>query len=435
MDSTSSFSEIANKWPEADLLPVEGSTCDCYRVKLYGKLHFLKRLKPELHTDPRHVAALKKEFETGYSLEHPNLIRYVSVGDDYLLTEYVDGETLDQFVANHPDFFHNSKNRDRFLRQLLGVVSYLHQHQIVHLDLKPSNVLITRIDHSVKLIDLGYCYTDTYTDTMGHTDKYAAPEQLDGSENVDARTDIYAIGRILQTLPCANIYNKVIQRCTASNPEDRFQSIEQMVASLSSGPHVFRWLSLMLLFLAVLLLAFWPRQHDQTAIQVIEQDTVSSPADIQQQAPLSSEVILPSANAQHHETIKPTTTEDQSSPISRTPSSQEIEDTLALRSELQRLIGPRFQKTLAHYSDSNYVNIDEQRFAHEWSEFEESLIPVYRQVWDKYQHQVSKHTMQSEWCQTIQYYRVTQFWQMMRNDPNHDSFYDGKTFHYYDFPC
>ena len=229
---TSSFSDIQQSFPDAELLPVGGSTCDCYRVRLYGKLHFLKRLKPELRTDPRYVSALQKEFETGYRLDHPHLVRYVSKGDDYLLTEYVDGENFAQFAANHPEYFKSRKQTDRFLSQLLDVVGYLHQHQIVHLDLKPENILITRIGHEVKLTDLGYCYADAYTDTMGHTDKYAAPEQLNVSSIVDARTDIYAIGKILQNLPNSHIYNKVIARCTATDPSNRYQSIEELQSAL-----------------------------------------------------------------------------------------------------------------------------------------------------------------------------------------------------------
>lgn len=174
----SEFSDVQLSFPDAELLPVGGSTCDCYRVKLYGKLHFMKRLKPEFRTDPRYVSALQKEFETGYRLDHPHLVHYVSKGDDYLLTEYVEGLTLGAFVADHPDYFKSRKNTNRFLTQLLDVVGYLHQHQVIHLDLKPSNILMTRIGHDVKLADLGYCYTDTYTDTMGRTDKYAAPEQI-----------------------------------------------------------------------------------------------------------------------------------------------------------------------------------------------------------------------------------------------------------------
>ena len=201
---SSEFSDIQQTFPDAELLPVGGSTCDCYRVKLYGKLHFMKRLKPELRTDPRYVSALQKEFETGYRLDHPHLVRYLSKGDDYLMTEYVDGLTLGAFIEENPAYFKSVQNANRFLTQLLEVVGYLHQHQIVHLDLKPSNILITRIGHDVKLADLGYCYTDTYTDTMGQTDKYAAPEQIHG-EQVDARTDIYAIGKLMESLPCHHI--------------------------------------------------------------------------------------------------------------------------------------------------------------------------------------------------------------------------------------
>ena len=125
--SSSGFSNTQAP-PDGELLDCGGSTCDCFRVKLYGKLHFKKRLKEELRTDPRYVSALKKEFETGYQLEHPHLVRYLLPGDDYFLTEYIDGETLDVFMAHHPDFFLRRGNADRFLRQLLDVVSFLHQH-------------------------------------------------------------------------------------------------------------------------------------------------------------------------------------------------------------------------------------------------------------------------------------------------------------------
>lgn len=276
---TSSFSDIQQNYPDAELLPVGGGTCDCYRVRLYGKLHFLKRLKPELRTDPRYVSALQKEFETGYRLDHPHLVRYVSKGDDYLLTEYVDGETLTQFAASHPEYFKTRKNADRFLRQLLDVVGYLHQHQIVHLDLKPENILITRIGHEVKLTDLGYCYADTYTDTMGHTDKYAAPEQLNVSSIVDARTDIYAIGKILQNLPNSHIYNKVIARCTATDPSNRYQSIEELLSALKRIVPRMSLLLLMVVAIGLMTALFLFFQKPTKATTVIDETLSEQPTD------------------------------------------------------------------------------------------------------------------------------------------------------------
>lgn len=295
---TSEFSDVQLSFPDAELLPVGGSTCDCYRVKLYGKLHFMKRLKPELRTDPRYVSALQKEFETGYRLDHPHLVRYVSKGDDYLLTEYVDGMTLGTFVSENPDYFKSVQNTNRFLNQLLDVVGYLHQHQVVHLDLKPSNILITRIGQEVKLTDLGYCYTDTYTDTMGRTDKYAAPEQFAGVSKVDVTTDIYAIGKILDTLPLPSIYNKVKDRCLKELPAERFQSTDEIKACLPSERKRWPWLVLVILGLMVLI-GLWLNQKPQSEAVPEEPSAVIED---------TIEETLP------HDTIKPAILEENSKP-------------------------------------------------------------------------------------------------------------------------
>lgn len=229
----SSFSDSQRVFPDAERLPVEGATCEGYRVKLYGKLHFLKRLKPKFSTNPRYVAAIQKEFETGYNLEHPHLVRYIACGDDYLLMEWVDGLTLDEFAKQNPDFFKNEADVRRLLGELLDVLQYLHSHQIVHLDLKPENIIITRIGNELKLTDLGFCYTDTYTDTMGRTDSFAAPEQLNGDGSVDQRTDIFAVGRIISSLPCAKRYRSVIERCTKHDKEERYPSAAALKKALN----------------------------------------------------------------------------------------------------------------------------------------------------------------------------------------------------------
>lgn len=213
-------------------LPVSGFMCESYRVKIYGKLHFLKKLKPEHEDNILFREALRKEFEIGFRLEHPNIVRYVSFHDDEILMEYVDGEDLLAFLKNHPTYFEDAEHFDKFVGQLLSALQYLHDNQVLHLDLKPENIMLTRIGCDVKVVDLGCCYSDTFVDSTGYTTQYAAPEQLAGRK-VDVRTDIYAVGKILELLPHHPIYNKVIKRCLDKNPQNRYQTIAELQKALS----------------------------------------------------------------------------------------------------------------------------------------------------------------------------------------------------------
>ena len=214
-------------------LPVSGFMCEAYRVKIYGKLHFLKKLKPEHEDNILFREALRKEFEIGFRLEHPNIVRYVSFHDDEILMEYVDGEDLLAFLKNHPTYFEDAEHFDKFVGQFLSALQYLHDNQVLHLDLKPENIMLTRIGCDVKVVDLGCCYSDTFVDSTGYTTQYAAPEQLAGRK-VDVRTDIYAVGKILELLPHHPIYNKVIKRCLNKNPQDRYPSIADLKAALAT---------------------------------------------------------------------------------------------------------------------------------------------------------------------------------------------------------
>ena len=289
MDS-SQFSDNQPRFDALERLDTQGATCDTFRVKLYGKLHFLKRLKAECAGDIRYQEALRKEFETGYQLEHPHLVRYLSLDGDSILMEYVDGETLSQRLANNPTYFKNRKNTQKFVLQLLDVVGYLHRHQVLHLDLKPDNILLTRINNDVKLIDLGCCYTDAFQDTTGHTNAFAAPEQLAG-QAVDVRTDIYAIGRILETLSDPTIYNKVIARCTASDPIDRYQSVEEIQRTIRRRFPYFHWVAAFVAALVIATVVWALSSRQQQPVPAImpeipidsvayeKQDTVSRPKD------------------------------------------------------------------------------------------------------------------------------------------------------------
>ena len=334
MDS-SQFTDSQRSYESLEPLDTQGATCDTFRVKLYGKLHFLKCLKPEFANDIRHQEAFRKEFETGYRLEHPNLVRYISMSDDGILMEYIDGETLTQHLVNHPDYFKDRKNTDKFLRQLLDVVGYLHSHQVLHLDLKPDNILLTHINNNVKLIDLGCCYTDTFSDTQGRTNRYAAPEQK-ACESVDVRTDIYAIGKILELLPSSSIYNKVIARCTAPDPSVRYQSVDEILHDINHQRRFYRYVAVFVAIVAALAICIALLTHQQETSPVV----LESPAD---------SIATMETDSMPKDMLQPLVPV----PVSRQDQRAQTKDEQTLlKEDMDRMIDKAYHSTIACFCDS-----------------------------------------------------------------------------------
>ena len=371
MTDTSLFTTEQPHYDSIEELYAQGATCDTYRVKLYGKLHFLKRLKPQHAGDIRYREAMRKEFETGYRLEHPRLVRYIQMGGDSILMEYVDGETLTQRLAAHPDYFADKKNTDKLVSQLLDAVGYLHSQQVLHLDLKPDNILLTRIGSDLKLVDLGGCYTDTFADTTGHTDRYAAPEQKAGG-SIDVRTDIYALGRILMELPhLPGIYSKVAARCTADTPEDRYPSVEAVVADLRRRRTTRRCITAAAVAATIVLpaaLLLWPRADVFPA---------ATPTPAEEQATLKPESIAV-RDTTHAESIaagtppKPIEQQAASQPPQAT-ASPAADPLVSLRSDIKRLIRPHFDATVGALPDSVMPS------SQEWADGCDLLLPLLLQ--------------------------------------------------------
>lgn len=219
------------------LLPLNsnGATCDIFRKILDGKTTVVKRLSSQhLHNAIYHEL-FRKEYETGCQLDCPHIVHYLDYYDEddncYIEMEFVDGETLKERLQNNPGYFANRQNLDKFLLQLLDGLHYMHSRQIVHLDLKPDNIMLSKVNNDVKILDLGYCYSDAFQTTIGCNHAFASPEQLDGSADVDARTDIYAVGKLLEhILSVAKLshirkYNKVINRCISEDKKKRYQNV------------------------------------------------------------------------------------------------------------------------------------------------------------------------------------------------------------------
>lgn len=160
----------------------------------------LKVLAPH-SAGPGFVERFHREQHILASLDHPNITRMLDAGlsdqgQPYLVMEYVDGVHLDTYCDQRK--LGIAERLQLFLR-VCDAVAYAHRNLIVHLDLKPSNMLVTA-DGTLKLLDFGtskLIETDSrLTTTVMATPAYASPEQL-RNEAVTTSCDIYSLGAIL----------------------------------------------------------------------------------------------------------------------------------------------------------------------------------------------------------------------------------------------
>jgi eukaryotic-like serine/threonine-protein kinase len=135
------------------------------------------------------------------SLDHPHITRLLDAGvgaegEPYLVMEYVEGIHIDRYCdARHLDV----SARISLLIEVAEAIAYAHRNLVVHLDLKPSNILVTQ-EGVVKVLDFGasklLAPDQGGTTTLMATPAYAAPEQLRG-EVVTTACDIYSLGAVL----------------------------------------------------------------------------------------------------------------------------------------------------------------------------------------------------------------------------------------------
>lgn len=137
------------------------------------------------------------------SLKGPHVPPFVAVGDlartPYLVTEWVDGQSLEELVQTGPLPFAQVAHIGAAIADALHS---LHQQEVIHLDLKPANVILQR-DGTAVLIDYGFAHHARYPDLLAEETRFAAgsaafvsPEQLLGTRE-DPRSDIFALGVVL----------------------------------------------------------------------------------------------------------------------------------------------------------------------------------------------------------------------------------------------
>ncbi len=182
-------------------------------------------------------------YEVLCGLRHPHLPAvyevYTLEDGTLVLEEYIDGMTVAQ-VAQAGRY--RRRGAVRVVRAVCAALTVMHGHCIVHRDVKPENIMVTE-DGRVVLIDFNVARRETVasrdTQIMG-TVGYASPEQL-GLSQSDARTDIYAVGVLLNTLltgqhpSCQQVRGRlgwVVKKCTAISPDDRYQTAKRLARAL-----------------------------------------------------------------------------------------------------------------------------------------------------------------------------------------------------------
>jgi len=173
----------------------------------------IKVLPDQVTTDSVSVRRFEREAKAASALNHPNIITIYEIGEisgsHYIATEYIEGETLRQRIAQHrlsvPDALD-------IAIQIASALSAAHQAGIIHRDVKPENVMV-RPDGYAKVLDFGLVklaekeFIDVHsrTRTMQNTTepgyvvgtvRYMSPEQARGKP-LDARTDIFSLGILL----------------------------------------------------------------------------------------------------------------------------------------------------------------------------------------------------------------------------------------------
>ena len=126
----------------AEIKPLHSSEegyAQLYTVRRHGRLYALKGLKPAYKDQPLYVQLLRKEYEIGYYLDHPNICKVLGWEEtkDYgpcILMEFIDGETLTDFLHQKQIDLPVIK---KILSELCEALSYIHSKQTIHRDLKP----------------------------------------------------------------------------------------------------------------------------------------------------------------------------------------------------------------------------------------------------------------------------------------------------------
>ncbi|HET8893867.1 MAG TPA: Stk1 family PASTA domain-containing Ser/Thr kinase [Gaiellaceae bacterium] len=234
-----------------------------------GRRVAIKILNERHANDEQFVERFRREAKNAAGLSHPSIVsiydRGEAEGTYYIAMEYLEGRSLKELIVSRGPAPVNVAIE--YARQILQALRFAHLKGIVHRDIKPHNVLVDG-DGRLKVTDFGIARAGTSQMTEAGsivgTAQYLSPEQARGS-GVDQRSDVYSLGVVLYELLTGDVpfsgdtpveiamkhlsqtpeppsalrpevphdLDLVVMRALAKNPDDRYQSAEEMEADLA----------------------------------------------------------------------------------------------------------------------------------------------------------------------------------------------------------
>lgn len=208
-------SDFSSQWRDISLVQNHSRT-QIYLATRYGRRFVLKALAPEVASLTDYQIQQEQEFQLAIQLVHPNIAATYSLEEidgvgRCIVQEWIDGITLGEWLRTKP----SKAARKRVFSQLMDALEYIHSLQLVHHDLKPDNILITRNGANVKLIDFGLSATDATITSVPN----------------DPRKDIEALQRLFPDICPKGQFFRLSDLRNAINRRKRFIRLMPVILS------------------------------------------------------------------------------------------------------------------------------------------------------------------------------------------------------------
>lgn len=265
----------ASGFSDFELLSDSGHNC-VYRAMTDGKWVVLKVAKKEEGNTARNRLLLQREYDIMHNIDCLYVVKTWQMTEvpelgTAIVMEYVAGRTLDRFLQENPSL----SERRRIADELMEALIFLHERQVVHGDLKSSNILITDAGNHVCLIDFGFADTDAYiAKNIGTSPSITDSVQVE-NDYLSISKDIYALGKILEVL-FPNRLRLVIRRCCLAAPAKRYSSVRQVRAAFRRFWRL-RWLLPIIAVIGILIalvITFRPHPVEPVLQTIVQTDTV-----------------------------------------------------------------------------------------------------------------------------------------------------------------